>query len=93
MTKRRKLTDREFYRAYGLRLRKLRDKLNLTEAEAASVHGVQLRTYRRWEAGGTPRTRASVRGTDRVAQKYGISFDWLLAGNGPMFEAERVRPL
>ncbi len=67
-------------REYGHRLRIVRLTLGLTEAEAATAHGITLRTYRRWEAG-KPQGGNSTMAMTRFAKTYNISFEWLIAGN------------
>jgi transcriptional regulator with XRE-family HTH domain len=72
-------TTREFsYRLYGHRLHITRLTLGITEQEAADAHGISLRTYRKWEAGGPQRggTYAMV----RFVKKYDVSLSWLLDG-------------
>jgi transcriptional regulator with XRE-family HTH domain len=61
------------------RLRVTRIALGITEQEAADAHGVTVRTYRKWEAGANQR---SIRPTLRFAEKFDVSMDWLLGGEG-----------
>ena len=42
---------------FGEMIRAVRAKRGLTQAEAATTCGVSLRSWKRWEAGGRPRTR------------------------------------
>jgi DNA-binding XRE family transcriptional regulator len=56
--------DREFYIAFGQRLRIVREALGLTEQEAATASGLTLKSYRAHEAGLRPpfsRSRPSRR--------------------------------
>jgi len=63
-----------FYREYPGRLRRLRQKLNLSEAQAAKDHGVTLHTYRRWEAGFRP--SGSAKPMLKFCKKHGLSLDY-----------------
>ena len=80
--------EKRWYRDYGRRLRETRDLLGLIEAEAAKSHGVQLATYRRWEAGGKPRGKLAA--TIRFANRYGVSYPWLFEGVGPILVCRRA---
>jgi transcriptional regulator with XRE-family HTH domain len=54
--------------------------LGITEAEAAAAYGVTVRTYRGWEAG--RRQRLNHDGIVRFAEKYDVSIDWIVSGEG-----------
>jgi transcriptional regulator with XRE-family HTH domain len=71
----------DFYNAAGLRLRQAREALDLTEQQAADAFGVTLKTYRKYEAGGRPRSSAPL---VRFADKYNVSPDWIFMGEQPM---------
>lgn len=62
----------------GRRYHVARLALGLTEQEAADAHGVTLRTYRKWEAGG--RQTNNPDHLVRFAEKYDVSLDWLMVG-------------
>jgi transcriptional regulator with XRE-family HTH domain len=64
----------------GRRYRIARLTLGLTEKEAADAYGVTLRTYRKWEAGGRQTNRSDY--VVRFAEKYDVSLDWLMVGDG-----------
>jgi len=74
--------EREFRREYPVRLRFLRRRLRLSEAQAAADHGVTLHTYRRWEAG-VPSTPSAKPGM-QFCKKHGLAFDYYFAGKLPM---------
>src|SRR5262245_17348846 len=46
----------EYYRRYGHRLRVTRLVLGISQADAATAHGVSVRTYLRWDSGAKPRS-------------------------------------
>lgn len=54
--------------------------LGLSEKEMAAAYGVTLPTYRRYEAGGIQNGKTSA--FCDFADKYNISIDWLMAGEG-----------
>lgn len=55
------------------------DALESNEAAAAAACGVNLRTYRRWEAG-RPTQRALP--LVKFAKTFRVSLDWLIEGEG-----------
>ena len=65
-------------RAVGRRIRLVRLTLGFTKAEAAAAARVSQRSYERWEAGGGARTWPLL----RFCEKYNVSLDWLIAGDG-----------
>jgi hypothetical protein len=76
----------KWLQAFGARLRATRLTLDVSEAGAAAACLLTLRTYRRREAG-LP-YRGWHDGLVSFVQKYGLSYDWLLAGDGPMVRHE-----
>lgn len=62
MAKRKVATD------WPKRLRKLRDKLDLTQAEMAAKIGVSLRTYVYWEAGKFQPLKVWLQQIDRLSK-------------------------
>ena len=72
-------SNSRYWLAYAHRLRIARLTLGISEMDAATAHGVTERTYRRWEVG-KPQ-RASF-GFLAFAEKYDISLDWLVHGEG-----------
>jgi transcriptional regulator with XRE-family HTH domain len=76
---------RSYYRDFGQRLRTVRQTRGVAEQDAADTAKVTLRTWRRWEAGGT--TRAGL-WLSLFAERYDVSYDWLLEGQGPMALSE-----
>ena len=75
----------EWYAAFGNRLRVTRALLGITEQEAAAVCLTTLRTYRKREAG-LPH-RNWYYGHISFAQTYDLSYAWLLAGAGNMYNS------
>ena len=78
-----------FHQAFGRRLQYARRRLGITEAEAAAVYGITLRTYRRLEAGGP--CRDHHKGFVNFAHTYGLSFDWLFGVCGALPPRFRLR--
>jgi transcriptional regulator with XRE-family HTH domain len=72
-----------WHRAFGERMRRAREILGISEAEAAAACHITTRTYRRWEAG--LRFYNGHFGLLSFSRKYNVSLEWLLggAGNGP----------
>jgi transcriptional regulator with XRE-family HTH domain len=67
------------------RLRRVRETFALSEDQAARAAGVTVRTWRRWEGGGTMTT--STRPLYRLCVTLGISLGWLTTGKGKMRHA------
>jgi transcriptional regulator with XRE-family HTH domain len=67
-------------RAFGLRMRLLRETLGLTEADMAAIIGRKLCTYRRIEEG---TSRVPFRGLESLGSRYRIDWEWLIAGTAP----------
>jgi transcriptional regulator with XRE-family HTH domain len=65
---------------HGRRLRVARLALGVTEKEAASAATVTLRTWRKWESGAVP--RGNIFKLVSFADKYDVSLDWLITGDG-----------
>jgi transcriptional regulator with XRE-family HTH domain len=76
----------------GDRLRLLRQKLGLTQSKMAQKLGVTLNTYQRYELGDRNLT---VEKLQLLRKLFGVNLNWLLTGEGGMFEAyndkEKVR--
>jgi DNA-binding transcriptional regulator YiaG len=73
---------RKSRREYPGRLRYLRKRLKLSEAQAAEDHDITLRTYRRWEAGHRPHDTA-LPGIE-FCKKHGLALDYYFMGKLPM---------
>lgn len=69
------------WKACAHRLKVTRIALGISEQEAAEAHGVTLKTYRAYEAGAPQRGSYGWQG---FAEKYNVSFDWLVSGVGAM---------
>jgi hypothetical protein len=65
---------------FAHRLRLLRKALQFSEQEAADALCVTLRTYRRYER--AQPTRPNHPGIQDFAERFGVSINWLLAGEG-----------
>ncbi len=74
----------EWHAAFGDRLRATRALIGITEQEAAAACLIALRTYRKREAG-LPYHGWHV-GLLSFMQKYDVSPDWMLAGEGRIFK-------
>ncbi len=72
----------------GARLEICRHELGLTQTEFAKVLGVSQSSYFAYEQGsrGIP-----VHALAALAQKYGLSLDWLVLGIGPEARRDDVR--
>ena len=77
---------RRFYREYPERLRRIRQKLDFSEAKAAKDHGGTLHTYRRWEAGFRP--TGSAKPMLKFCKKHGLSLDYYTREKLPMMLAQ-----
>ena len=78
-----------WHQAFGDRLRETRLALDITEAEAADACCITLRTHRRREAG-LP-FRGWYLGLVSFVSKYDLSYNWLIAGAGPIFNSQMRR--
>jgi transcriptional regulator with XRE-family HTH domain len=74
----RKLESRREDREFGARLREMRERLRITEQEAAGGAGVTLKTYQRWERGKP--SNGSAEPVIRLSKRFGVSLNWLLMG-------------
>jgi DNA-binding XRE family transcriptional regulator len=72
---------------FGERLQLARSRLGITKDEAAAALRLTLRTYEKWESGKPGRSNHS--GVFCFAETYGLTLDWLIAGDG---EPPRFRP-
>jgi hypothetical protein len=81
------------WREVGERLRLVRDRLGLSEPEAAAAMLITLRTYRKWERG--ERHGNNTNGVLASCRKHGMTLDWLFAGDGdpPRWRPRLVAPL
>jgi phage repressor protein C with HTH and peptisase S24 domain len=64
-------------------IRLLRKSLNLTQKGLAEKLGVTYETVQNWESG---RVDVPMKRIKQIAETFGVSPDWLLTGNGEMFE-------
>jgi len=97
-----KFETRAYWRAHGERLRTTRQALKISEQEAATVYGVTLRTYQKWECGGRQGNAMRIMdGIKAFALKYNVSCDWIVLGRRhgigrrgipKLFHAARSRP-
>jgi transcriptional regulator with XRE-family HTH domain len=83
-----RISYRWSYRAIGHRLRVARLTLGLTEQDVARAVCVTLRTYHKYEAGQKQR---SIRVLVAFGQKYDVSLDWLILGEGACIGAHLAR--
>jgi transcriptional regulator with XRE-family HTH domain len=60
------------------RLREVRDALGLSQEEFARGAGIEPNTYNPWETGERP---LPLRGAMLLANRYGLSLDWLYLGD------------
>jgi transcriptional regulator with XRE-family HTH domain len=67
-----------FYRDLGHRIKITRMELGLSEAEAAAAHGVTLRNYQKWEAGG--RHKGGHYKLLAFCQRYDVNIAWFYGG-------------
>jgi len=78
-----KKTDTTIGLLIGLRLRALRKKLNFTQKQFASMMGVIVQVYQRYEKG------TLIPGSDKIIKLLehlkSVNPSWLLTGQGPMF--------
>jgi transcriptional regulator with XRE-family HTH domain len=72
-----------YWKEYGHRLLVTRLTLGMTETEAAAAYGVQVRTYKRWEAGHPQREGiAALQALAAFSKVYKVSLAWIIAGEG-----------
>lgn len=76
----------DYYRGLGHRLRVTRIALGISEAEAAAAAKRSVRTWRKYEETGRLRG-SSTYNLLCFADKYDVSLDWLVAGDGTMFRS------
>jgi hypothetical protein len=65
-----------YYQGFGWRCAVLRQAAGLSEREAATKAGIDVRTWRKIEAGGGCQTMIFL----KMGQAFGCSLDWLLCG-------------
>lgn len=64
------------------RLRELRKDFGLSQERLAQDLGIAVFTVQKWERGSfLPGAKALI----AIAEKYGVSLNWLLLGEGPKF--------
>ena len=66
----------------GERIRMVREHAGLSQMEFARRLGTNPTIISRWETGKSRPRRSALL---RIAQEFGVSLDWLLTGNGPMW--------
>ena len=79
----------EWHRAFGRRLKYARARLGVSEAQAAELLGVTLKTYKRYELGLSHRD--NTEGTLNFSLAYGLSMDWVLGCPGALPPRFRLR--
>ena len=67
--------------SFGRRVQQLRERLRLSQEDAAKVAGVSSRTIARYEQREEPPKNTRI--CERIAQKTGTDLGWLLTGEGP----------
>jgi len=72
-----------------LRLRELREELNLTPGEMALKLNIDRTTYYKYEKG---HLFCSTAALGHLYNDLGISLDWFFFGNGSKYRAEREQP-
>jgi helix-turn-helix protein len=80
----------EYDKAFGGRLRAARIAAGKSEQEGAAACGVGLATYMRYENGHHASHRCDVVG---FAGAFGVSLDWLIGADRPMFREGGARPV
>jgi hypothetical protein len=83
----RRYNDDFDYLGFAHRLRLARIALGLTEAEAAATATRSVRTWKKYEA--TGKGRSMTWPIRCFVNKYELSYDWLLCGEGGMFRRGR----
>lgn len=66
----------------GLRLKKLREILDLSQGKLARILGVSQSAVSKWEAGERDIPTAVLL---KLKQQLGVNLDWLLSGEGEIF--------
>jgi transcriptional regulator with XRE-family HTH domain len=61
----------------------------LSEAKAAAAHGITLRTYQKWEAGG--HHHGGHQKLLAFCKKYDVSLDWLYGGEARVIAGKAVQ--
>jgi hypothetical protein len=77
VSERTRVSDDDWYRAFGARLRAARLERGVSEEEAARAAGRRVATWRKYEATGKGRLTFPLR---EFANRFGVSFDYLLEG-------------
>lgn len=70
----------------AIRIKKLREKLGLSQQEFADIIGIHLQSISRWERGTIV---PSVEAIATIAEEFGADPLWLLMGEGSMFKNAR----
>lgn len=70
------------------RIRMARRYAGMTQAELASIVGVQRSAVSHWERGSAH--NPSVVNMQRVAKATGVHFEWLATGRGPMPVSQEI---
>jgi transcriptional regulator with XRE-family HTH domain len=70
-------TQRRVFRELGVRVRSARERVGLTQEEAAARTGIDYKRYQRLEAGSV---NATVRTLARVAEAFGVDVWKMLCG-------------
>lgn len=66
------------------RLQKIRKKLKLSQEEIADETNITYRAYTSYERGDR---KPSFEFLVKLVEKYNVNLNWLIAGNGEMFNA------
>jgi len=74
---------------YSLRIREIRESLNLKIAEFARGLNVPRSTLVGWEEGKT----VSIEILKPLEKTYGVNVDWVLTGEGEMYLPDRDKPI
>lgn len=65
----------ELMKIVGEKLRKLREKRNLTQSEVAKMNGISLRSYSKYECG---HAMMYIRTLFKLAKFYGVKITYLV---------------
>ena len=77
-------------RAYGMRLKQIRNSLSYTQGRMAAFLGISRDSYAKKENG---EIYPGYGVMNKLAEDYNISMDWLLSGRGPMhFDDKKEAP-
>ena len=71
----------------GQRLAEIRKRIGISAVDAAKIAEVSDATWRRYERG---ETEVSVSAVAKFCDEFGVSFDWLVTGRGPLWLSERL---